>query len=204
MPAVQDREPIAPRADAWRRTSLHSLVFLMAAGGFALTLLVFYPGYSTVDARYVYADALAWHFGDWQSPMMAVIWRLVDPIAPGSLSMFLLTAALYWLGFGLLGLVAVRRVAWLGLMTPLLALAPPALFFIGLVWRDVLFGVIWLVAAVLALAGAERAARVRILIQGLALLLIALGVLLRPNAIFAAPFLAAYVVWPLRFDVRRM
>jgi hypothetical protein len=204
MAAVQDSDPVAPRADARRRTALQGLVFLTAAGGLALTLLVFYPGYSTVDARYVYADAQAWRFGDWQSPMMAVLWRLVDPIAPGSSSMFLLTATLYWLGFGLLALVAVRRVAWLGLVTPLLAFAPPAFFFVGMVWRDVLFGVVWLVAPVLALAAAERAARWRLLIQALALLLVALGVLLRPNAIFAAPFLAAYVVWPMRFDVRRM
>ncbi len=28
--------------------------------------------------------------------------------------------------------------------------------------------------------------------------------LLRPNAILAAPFLAAYAVWPLRFDLKRM
>jgi hypothetical protein len=94
MAAVQDSDPVAPRADARRRTALQGLVFLTAAGGLALTLLVFYPGYSTVDARYVYADSQAWRFGDWQSPMMAVLWRLVDPIAPGSSSMFLLTPSL--------------------------------------------------------------------------------------------------------------
>ncbi len=59
-------------------------------------------------------------------------------------------------------------------------------------------------ASVLTLVAAERPARLRLLIQALALLLVALGVLLRPNAIFAAPFLAAYAVWPTRFDVRRM
>ena len=75
--------------------------------GFAVTVLVFYPGYSTADARYVYADALAWDFGDWQSPVMGLLWRLVDPLAPGSLSMFLLTAGLYWLAFGVLALVGV-------------------------------------------------------------------------------------------------
>jgi hypothetical protein len=37
----------------------------------------------------------------------------------------------------------------------------------------------------------------------LALLLIALGVLLRPNALVAAPVLAAYVIWPMRFDLKR-
>ncbi|MGA7525777.1 MAG: hypothetical protein WBW11_00895, partial [Pseudolabrys sp.] len=100
MATVQESDPVAPGADARRRTTLQWLVFLTTVGGFALTLLVFWPGYSTVDARYVYADAQAWRFGDWQSPMMAVLWRVVDPIAPGSSSMFLLTATLYWLGFG--------------------------------------------------------------------------------------------------------
>jgi hypothetical protein len=135
---------------------------------------------------------------------MGALWRLIDPIAPGALSMFLLTATLYWLGFGLLALIAARRALWLGLLTPLLALLPPAFFFVGMVWRDVLFGVMWLAAAALAFVAAERGAGIRRPIQVLAVLLIVLGVLLRPNAIFAAPFLAAYAVWPMRFDLKRM
>src|SRR6266566_9561346 len=111
---------------------------LAAAAGYALTVLVFYPGYSTADARYVYADAMAWRFGDWQSPAMAVLWRLIDPIAPGSASMFLLTASLYWLAFGILAFLAGHRSAWLALATPFVALVPSAFFFVGMVWRDVL------------------------------------------------------------------
>src|SRR5205807_1283680 len=91
-------------------------------------------------ARYVYADAIAWRFGDWQSPAMAVLWRLIDPLAPGSASMFLLTASLYWLAFGTLAFLAGRRSAWLALVAPVVALVPPAFFFVGMVWRDVLFG----------------------------------------------------------------
>src|SRR5215467_4174460 len=101
-------------------------VLLATAAGYALTIAVFYPGYVTVDARYVYADAQAWQFGDWQSPVMAVLWRAIDWIAPGGLSMFLLTVTLYWLGFGLIAGIAARRSLWLGLATPILALAPPA------------------------------------------------------------------------------
>ncbi|OLB74245.1 MAG: hypothetical protein AUI16_15125 [Alphaproteobacteria bacterium 13_2_20CM_2_64_7] len=168
MAAVEHREAIAHKAPSRQRASL--LVLLTLAAAYALTVLVFYPGYSTVDARYVYADAMAWHFGDWQSPAMVLLWRLVDPIAPGASSMFLLTATLYWLAF---------------------------------VWRDVLFAVIWLAAAVLAFAAADRPARLRAPVQASALLLIALGVLLRPNAVVAAPFLAAYVIWPMRFDLKR-
>src|SRR5262245_30380783 len=202
---VDDQPEHAPIWHKARRRTAHlGLPIALTVAGYILALLVFYPGYSTVDARYAYADALAWQFGDWQSPVMAVLWRAMDWIAPGSLSMFLLTATLYWLGFGAVALVAARRSLALALVTPLLALLPPAFVFVGMVWRDVLFGVIWLAAAALVFAVTESGMRVRWPIQVIALLLVALGVLLRPNAIFAAPFLAAYVVWPARFDVKRM
>ena len=84
------------------------------------------------------------------------------------------------------------------LLTPLVALAPPAFFFVGLIWRDILFGVAWLVAAVLAFAAAERSVAIRLPAQAVALVLVGFGVLLRPNAIVAAPLLAAHVVWPAR------
>src|SRR5215472_2474562 len=202
MSAVEETEIIASQAPAQSRSRWCALV--MTAAGFGLTLLVFYPAYSTADARYVYADATAWRFGDWQSPAMAVLWRLIDPIAPGSASMFLLTASLYWIAFGTLAFLAGRRSVWLALATPFVALAPPAFFFVGMVWRDVLFGVIWFVAAVLAFFAAEHAPRWRAVIQALALLLVAFGVLLRPNAVVAAPILAAYVIWPMRVDPSRL
>src|SRR5256886_17178520 len=163
MAAVEGSDPIATRAPARSRGSW--LALCTAAAGYCLTVLIFYPGYSTADARYVYADAMAWRFGDWQSPAMAVLWRLIDPIAPGPSSMFLLTAAVYWLAFGTLALLAARRSLSLGLATALLAVIPPAFFFVGMIWRDVLFAVIWLAAAVLAFAAADRTARWRAPIQ---------------------------------------
>src|SRR6266702_4161518 len=148
MTAIENNDPRVPGARAPRATtSCEWLVVLMAAAGCAATALIFYPGYSTVDARYVYADAMAWDFGDWQSPVMGVLWRLIDPLAPGSLSIFLLTVTLYWLAFGMLALTVARRSIWLGLLTPLLAFTPPAFVFLGMIWRDVLFAVVWLFAA---------------------------------------------------------
>jgi hypothetical protein len=202
MAVAQDNGSIAPKVTARRRISLE--VLLATAAAYALTLLVFYPGYRTIDAGYVYAHAQAWRFGDWQSPAMAVLWRLIDPLAPGALSMFLLIATLYWLGFGMLALMAARRSLWLGLATVFLALTPPAFFFVGMIWRDVLFAVVWLVAAVLAFVVADRAARLRPPMQALALFLIAFGVLLRPNALVAAPLMAAYALWPMRFELKRV
>src|SRR6516162_6949370 len=205
MTAIENSNPgtrVSPAGDA--AAAFQWVVLLIVAASFAATVLVFYPGYSTADARYVYADALAWDFGDWQSPAMGVLWRLIDPLAPGSLSMFLLTAALYWLAFGMLALIIARRSVWLGLLTPLAAFAPPAFFFVGMIWRDVLFGVVWLTAAVLAFFTIDRSARVRPPVQALALLLVALGVLLRPNAVLAAAILAVYVIWPMRLNLKRL
>src|SRR4051812_43792686 len=102
------------------------LAVMTAAAGFALTVLAFYPGYMTNDAGFVYSYAKEWRFEDWQSPLMSMIWWLIDPIAPAPASMFLLIAALYWLAFGMLAATLARDAFWLGIAVPILALAPPA------------------------------------------------------------------------------
>lgn len=192
-----------PSLPARRPSSLILLITLLHAAGFALTIMVFYPGVMTFDAQYVYSDMAAGRFGDWQSPVMGWLWSLVDPIAPGPASIFLVTAASYWLGFALLSLTLAHRSAWLALVTPLLALSPPAFAFVGMIWRDVLFACGWLLAAVIIVATAESRATARVSAQAVALGLLVFGVLLRPNAILAAPILAAYAIWPQRFVLRR-
>src|SRR5476651_1634986 len=145
------------------------LTISMVAAGFGLTLLVFYPGVWTYDARFVYQDIAKGFRGDWQSPVMVVLWSLIDPIAPGAGSMFLLAVTLYWLGFGLLAFKLAHRSIWIAAALVLLALAPPAFVFIGILWRDVLFASAWLLAAALAFAVADRGPKLRIPIQVLAL-----------------------------------
>jgi hypothetical protein len=186
-----------------RPSQLILLVVLVHAAGFALTIVVFYPGVMTYDARYIYSDIATGRFGDWQSPVMGWLWSLVDPIAPGSASIFLVAATSYWLGFALLSLTLARRSGWLALAPPLLALSPPAFSFVGMIWRDVLFACAWLLAATIAFAAADRGRMARLLAQTLALVVLVFGVLLRPNALLAAPILSAYVFWPHRFVVRR-
>ena len=190
---------------SWRR---RLPVLAIAAAGFALTLRVFYPGVMTYDAAYIYSYIAAGRAGDWQSPLMTALWSVIDPIAPGAGSMFLLIASLYWLAFAVLALALARRSPWLGPAVLLLALAPPAFCFVGIIWRDVLLAAAWLLAAALAYAVAgkpddARARAWRLAAQALALGLLAFGFLLRPNALFAAPILAAYLVWPDRFDLKR-
>jgi hypothetical protein len=178
---------------------------ILATTGLAvlLTQLVFWPGVITYDAALMYNSIATHRLGDWQSPVMATLWALVDPVAPGSGSIFLIIALSYWAAFGLLALkLAPRGAAW-AMAVFLAALTPPAFAFIGVVWRDMLFANSWLLAAGLALAGADQTRRSRHAFGVAALVLVALGVLLRPNAVIAAPLLATYVLWPLCFDWRR-
>jgi hypothetical protein len=175
----------------------------MCVAGFALTLWVFWPGIQTFDAFYIYKDMGTRSYGDWQSPVMIVLWALVDPIAPGTGSILLLTVALYWLTFAIVAIAVARRSLWLALLLPLLALSPPAFVFVGIIWRDVLFAVTWLLAAALVFAAVDRRSRLRIPAQVGALALLIFGVLLRPNSLAAAPILLAYLLWPSRFAWKR-
>src|SRR5271168_1964480 len=136
--------PLADSAPPMPATTRRSA--LLAAGvlaGYCLTLFVFYPGIMTYDGRYSYEYAMKGTYGDWQSPVMTWLWAWIDPIAPGSASMFLLIATLYWLGFGLLAFVIARVSVWLAAALLVLAILPPAFSYVGIIWRDVLFASTW-------------------------------------------------------------
>ena len=91
--------PWRPEGGPTRPRLLIASVAILLAIGFALTLAIFYPGVMTFDSKYLHEYAMKGTMGDWQSPVMVWLWGLIDPIAPGAGSMFLLIAATYWLGF---------------------------------------------------------------------------------------------------------
>jgi hypothetical protein len=196
MPSRTERQVLPRRL-------LFGVAVALIAAGYGLTLWIFYPGVMTYDAKFVYEDIAKGTLGDWQSPVMTRLWGLIDPIAPGPGSMFLLICTSYWLGFGLLSLALAAQAKRSALLPPILALMPPALALVGIIWRDVLFSACWLLAASVAFAVSERPPPIRLPVQTLALALVTMGVLLRPNALLAAPILAAYVAWPTRFSLRR-
>ena len=194
MPLSPDRSP----RTLWRFLAIGALM----VAGYALTLAIFYPGIMTYDAKYVYQDIASGARGDWQSPVMTTLWGLIDPVAPGAASMFLLMATCYWLAFGCLAIALARTALSASLLLIVLALLPPAFVFVGIIWRDMLLAFSWLLAAAIAFAAAKGAARYRVPAQVLALALCAFGVLLRPNALIAAPILCAYVIWPCRISLK--
>lgn len=193
------RAPLEIVAQSARRWTVPAL---LCVTGFALTVYVFYPGIMNYDARYVYIDTQEGFYGDWQSPVMTLLWKTIDPLAPGPASMFLLIGALYWLGFGTLALALARRSLAPAVTLLLLALAPPLFALVGVIWRDVLMATSWLLAVALMFAASGRT-RPPILVQASALALVVFGVLIRPNALAAAPVLVAYILWPREFSFRR-
>ena len=158
----------------------------------------------TYDAKFVYEDIAKGVLGDWQSPVMTVLWRVIDPIAPGPASMFLLIATAYWLAFGLLALALVAAVdraraaasaagadcrrpsSSPGSSGATCCLRSPGC---------------WPVRSLLLPSSAALLRRLSL--QALALALCGFGVLLRPNALIAAPLLAAYTIWPDQFSWKR-
>ncbi len=195
--------PPRPDLQGPRRHLLFGSVAALFAAGYGLTLFIFYPGIMTYDAKFIYEDIAKGALGDWQSPVMTWLWGRIDPIAPGAGSIFLLTATSYWLGFGLLSFVLAARGKRSALLLPILALMPPAFAFVGIIWRDVLFATCWLLAASVAFAASGRSLPIKLPAQSLALVFVMIGVLLRPNALLAAPVLAAYLLWPTYFAFRR-
>jgi hypothetical protein len=181
-----------------------ALIVAIAAAGFGLTLFIFYPGIMTYDAMYVYRAIAEGRVGDWQSPLMTALWAMVDPIAPGSASMFMLITALYWMAFGVLALTLRKRCFGAAMLLLAVALLSPAFALLGSIWRDVLFANIWLLAGALAFAAQGRTRAFASLLQGSGLALLMLGLLLRPNALFAAPILGAYMLSPHRMPWRRL
>ncbi len=195
--------PWQPEGAPSRPRLLMASVAILLAIGFALTLTIFYPGVMTFDSRYLHEYAMKGTMGDWQSPVMVWLWALIDPITPGAGSMFLLIATTYWLGFGLLSLTLASRGRKVALLLPLLAMTPPSLALAGVIWRDVLFAACWLLAASVTFAVDRRQSRIRLAGQALGLALVVFGVLLRPNALLAAPILAAYTIWLSRTSLRK-
>jgi hypothetical protein len=174
-----------------------ALAGLVALTGFALATWLFSPGMVTHDALAVYDQAYEWRFGDWQPPLMGVIWRGLETLfGYGPRAILLPTLAIYWLAFFLLFVAISRaraRSAWLVF---LVAFLPPIFALTGVIWRDVIFSALWLFAFSLAFCVADRPMAWRALATALALMAFLIGYWLRPNALFAAVPLLAYLIWP--------
>jgi hypothetical protein len=157
----------------------------------------YWPGLMHVDSTIQYDQALSGQLYDWHPPAMAWLWRQFIPLWPGPAPMFLLQLGLYWSGFGLLALWALRQ-GRTGLAFAIVACAlmPLSLARLGSILKDCLMaGALVSATGLLALSRQKRSVVLRL--SALALLLFAAT--LRSNAFLACiPLLVIMLPYPWR------
>ncbi len=179
----------------------------VAAALWLVFVVALLPGVAEYDTVQQYRQLLTGHYDDWHPPIMARLWSLFAWGWPGQASMFVLQAALYWLGLGLIGATLARvgrpLAGWLAL---LVGLWPPYLAAETLVLKDM-----QMASALLAACGVVAWWRLRGLrLPGWALaaslVLIGYATLVRANAAFATvPLVVAlYRNWRWRHWGRRV
>jgi hypothetical protein len=177
---------------------------LAAAVLFLLQLALWWPGVAMFDTIGQYTQVLSGAYDDWHPPIMARVWAVLHPIVPGGAPMFVVQAAAYWLGLGLIASALARagsvRSAWAVIVVGAL----PSF----VAWQSVVLKDAQMLGAMLAAVGIV--ARARLGGRALSLrALVAVGVLLgyavlvRTNAVFAVvPLVVMLVPGRRRWAVR--
>lgn len=131
-------QPIADHGRRGGGAFCHAPIFLLLFASLALQLS-YWPGVMTWDGIEQYQQAIDNRYADWHPPLMAWIWHLLIPLAPGTAGMFTLQVALY-LG----GLALVAGAMWrdgrprLAAAIMALGLFPIPLAMMGNVFKDAL------------------------------------------------------------------
>src|SRR5689334_13736032 len=109
--------------------------------GFALAMLLFQPGYLTVDGlfHYLHAQRVGIHtqIDDWHAPIMAWVWRRIASVSACTFGMFALQQVLFWTGLTLISWRVLGPTPLAGLCVLLMAAFPPVLANLAPIWKDI-------------------------------------------------------------------
>lgn len=164
--------------------------------GWVLVLAYAYPGVMAYDSIDQLREARAGFYSDGHPPAMAALWGVIDHLCAGPFGMLALQTAAF-LG----GVFLVMRRAFAprtaALVTVLLALFPPILVPMAVIWKDAIM------AGFLALGtGAVLDTRRAVRLAGLAVL--SLATAMRYNALAATlPIVVLAFEWPVRRTIAR-
>ena len=166
----------------------------------ALNLLACFPGIPTADSDKQYAEALSGAYTDWHPPVMARLWSMLRLAGPGNGPLFTAHILVYWLGFGLLAFTLRRlerpRSAWAMLACGLL---PPFSGLNAYLLKDIGLAVCLLAAFAVLFCYRAREKKLPLAPALLAGLLLAYGMLVRANGVFAGASLLLYWLRPSLF-----
>lgn len=108
-----------------------------ALAGIAVTLLLFYPGYLSVDSAVQLWHARTGAYTSDHPVAMAMLWSWIDPVWPGSGGLFVLFVAGFWLALAWLAYELFPRGRPQALTVLIIGLWPANLALIAHVWKDV-------------------------------------------------------------------
>ena len=185
MPTLSSRTAIASAWQSW-------IGIALAAVGFLLSVVAFYPGIFTPDSLDQFAQAQSGEFEDWHPPIMAALWSMLLHIHDGPEPLFLMHLLLFWGGLWAVSDGMVRSGARWGVLLPLIGLAPFIFNYLGLLWKDVALASAWLFAAGIAFRRFARGEKLKLLEHTAIWGTFIYGALVRGNSIFAAAPLVLY------------
>ncbi|MGB7759185.1 MAG: hypothetical protein WBL61_05105 [Bryobacteraceae bacterium] len=112
-------------------------IYYLALACFLLTLAVYYPGYMSFDSIYQLQGAREGVTDNWNPPMMAYVWRVLDRIVPGPGGMLIVNAGLFWFALGAIAAAISRSNAIRAAVLIFCGFLPPIFGLIGTIWKDV-------------------------------------------------------------------
>jgi hypothetical protein len=122
-----------------------------ALAGFAVTLLLFHPGWLSVDSAVQLWHARTGAYTSDHPVAMAMLWSWIDPWWPGSGGLFVLFAAGYWSALAWLAFELFRGARAQLLTVLLIGLWPANLGMVAHLWKDIptAFFALWACALLL-------------------------------------------------------
>ena len=128
------------RSKALRVNPIAILGYVLCAGGFSLAVAAFYPGYMSPDSIGNWLEGGSFHFRDLNSPVMALLWGLMDRVVPGPAGMLVLQNLVFWGAAAVFWGNTRRKSLWLGIGLVAFAFMPGILALMGTIWKDVGMG----------------------------------------------------------------
>lgn len=170
------------------RCSSRQPLYALAATGFLVCLLAFFPGWMSPDSVAQYSEAKEGLYRDWNPVLMAWWWRQLDHIYSGPALFLIQNLLLYWAAWLLFAKAAGQRVRGYSFLILFCALWPGLLFPLGQIWKDIVFGcTLFFVWGFLFYAHSQRR-RLRAWEFAIVFLFSTFAIGVKPNGLAALPF----------------
>jgi hypothetical protein len=131
-------------------TTLHGAL-LLACPMTLLSVMLFYPGFMSIDSLNQLSQARSGIYGDVQPAAMSIIWRYLDFYVRGPIGFLMLQNLIFWAALILSLSFFESRLFYL--LVILVGIFPPYFLLEGVIWKDVLMNDLLLLSFGIIVAG---------------------------------------------------